>query len=372
MALLLLFLLFALVHSTTTADIGLLDRVFKGDYNRLVAPAGRHGRTRVVMTLSEAWSLTDVDDRGQVVSFRGSFFMSWFDPRLAWSLPEFNFTGARVRPDEIWLPRVGFPRLNLAEPAYCLHDVKLHYSGFVEAFGEIHTSILCQMDAARFPFDAHSCAIRLDSYDSIELAALVDEVTAPALPHVSGWLTSNIQLGSAESFKGRVFTNRFEKAVEMDDVEPALVDEWRRIGMDTNVLSFSHVEYRLEFERIPTTYLATYWFPINFLAIIGLHGILLGCKSAERYSFGATLLVAIGLFTIGIYATLPPGTKLPLLARTTTGIYFIVALTLLFSASIARGAEQKGGRFAKPVFVGFLVALLVVNAPVLFHLVDVL
>lgn len=96
MALLLLFLLFALVHSTTTADIGLLDRVFKGDYNRLVAPAGRHGRTRVVMTLSEAWSLTDVvcsttgkcfggkhkklgflqDDRGQVVSFRGSFFMA--------------------------------------------------------------------------------------------------------------------------------------------------------------------------------------------------------------------------------------------------------------------------------------------------------
>lgn len=91
-----------------------------------------------------------------------------------------------------------------------MHDVKLHYSGFVEAFGEIHTSILCQMDAARFPFDAHSCAIRLDSYDSIELAALVDEVTAPALPHVSGWLTSNIQLGdydvlSLESYNQLIF-----------------------------------------------------------------------------------------------------------------------------------------------------------------------
>lgn len=114
----------------------------------------------------------------------------------------------------------------------------------------------------------------------------------------------------------------------------------------------------------------TLWLPINFLAVIGLHGILVGCEPSERYSFGGTLLVAIGLFTMGIHSSLPPGKELPLLVRVTTSIYFIAAVALLLSTWITtRRTKKKGGRLAKWCLVAFLIAQALANTPILLRIV---
>lgn len=64
-----------LAHRVAAED-DVLERIFapNGTYNRHIAPAGRYRRTHVVLTFSEAWSLTDV------VSFVG--FKTLLNPFL--------------------------------------------------------------------------------------------------------------------------------------------------------------------------------------------------------------------------------------------------------------------------------------------------
>ncbi|OWF41812.1 Neuronal acetylcholine receptor subunit alpha-6 [Mizuhopecten yessoensis] len=139
-------------------------KILFDNYNRHARPVNNPGMHTTVYISAILNTILDVDERGQSLTIRAWFNITWLDEFLVWNTSRFsNIPSVMVDPDMVWLPDLCIYNSH-AHHNEIMSDktrVLLHSDGQVTwAPGGVYT-ISCPIRVHRFPFDHQHCSIQV-------------------------------------------------------------------------------------------------------------------------------------------------------------------------------------------------------------------
>ncbi|XP_014243858.1 glycine receptor subunit alpha-4-like [Cimex lectularius] len=142
--------------------------------------------------------------------------MSWLDTRLNYSNLEtgiMNLMGEKFLLDTIWVPHIYLTNeKDSAVMGFLRKDdlISISPSGFVVFTTRLRTSLTCQLQLEKFPFDQQSCQLIMDSwrYNSSEVRLIWDD-KSPTVLH-------NSEISLAEFYLLDMYTNTSYNLYERD------------------------------------------------------------------------------------------------------------------------------------------------------------
>lgn len=120
------------------------------------------------------YSIEDVDEVNQAFRASGWLYMKWNDFQLSWQPEEFgNVSKTRVPISKLWFPDVSV--MNSLDDEKLMPNTLqlavLHSNGDVYWFPSMNFRTFCPLDLTHFPFDEHTCNIRIITwtYNGLEI-----------------------------------------------------------------------------------------------------------------------------------------------------------------------------------------------------------
>ncbi|XP_046574632.1 neuronal acetylcholine receptor subunit alpha-7-like [Haliotis rubra] len=260
--------------TTTSADtMDIQSRLSKEkmtDYILTVPPI-INGTTLNITIDFNLGTLVDLNEKDQSLTLDGWLDVDWTDPRLAWSVSEYNTTEVCFKQKQTWLPSLVITNTLKERKVMGYDDLLLYVShdGHVTWYpGDIYKT-RCMVDVTSFPFDYQTCTI------SVGLWLSNDKVRLQVSPDRSEEITSD---------------------------KPN--SEWEIVKLSKHVRN-DEVEIVINMRRYPSYYVLNLLLPVMFISSLIPFAFALPMEKGDRVSFTMSVVLSLVVFLTLLGDTLP-------------------------------------------------------------------
>ena len=255
----------------------------------------------------------------------------WVDFRRMWVPEQYSgLTYIALSAAEIWHPTFQVARCT---SHFCVirpdndTNILLHHNGKVIFSYMKRISVSCEMNLWNFPFDKQNCAIKIFSFEHIEISEIDEDLVS------SEYITDEWKVGDI------------------------LIDKdfyYFRSKSSTTPTHYPQVKIQITFERVPNYYIQNLLTPVLVLTLIGIFTVLLPHESAEKLNLSTSVLLGF-LFLQTIIASLIP--KTAILPNIATYCIFAILLSsyMVIFSSLVLSVGQIPALKNPPRWICFLV-----------------
>ncbi|XP_062613020.1 acetylcholine receptor subunit beta-like [Saccostrea cucullata] len=269
-------------------ETSLQNALFDG-YNRFRKPVlNRTNYVKFGVSIA-LHSIEHVNEKSQTFSSIVWLAYSWIDEYLRWNISEYNVKSLRIPAEKVWIPAVcNMNELEIDKKCISFNSVKynevfiLPY-GSVTLYDTVKSTIQCEINVERYPFDEQKCTYAFQ----------------PILSN-----THKLEI---------------EKKISLIDTSSLTTNgEWNLISLEREIKKIMYgrnnpIDTRLDFvlkiQRRPAMAILTSVIPIMVLSLMNIFCFILPVEAGEKIGMSMALFLTFAVFASILSDTMPSSSE---------------------------------------------------------------
>ncbi|XP_053394218.1 acetylcholine receptor subunit alpha-like [Mercenaria mercenaria] len=257
------------------------EKIFKG-YNKDAIPR-RNVTEAVNVNLSLVlYSIHDVNEKYQTISFRAVLDIQWKDEFLTWNPDHYGDVKSITVPSEkIWIPdivlqdTVGYITDSIKKDGRAM----INHNGRVTIWPNDLYTVACKLSIKKFPFDKQTCLLDFLSWTSPSSVIQLENSDTNWIPQdhdileKGEWYLQNVRIIN----QSKIF-NR---------------EDW------------AHVIFIFEIQRKSLFHIVNSLIPVILISILDVMCFVLPSESGERVGLSISIFLTLTIFLYAVNSTLP-------------------------------------------------------------------